>query len=228
MDYITLKSPAQEEIISTISPTFVFEHTSPTYTSMGIQVASDPAFTSVVIESNTVINPTEWIESPMIPNRTYFFTFPWPKVLTPDGVFFWRVYAFDTSIGGYRVSEVRLIVVEGAAYPWLLSTLEFRPAKNGVEDTTEIVGAQKLTKHVFRITFAPMDETQMLALKVKFDLAHTLNLSQNESYNVWWGECERTLDGVALKPQNPEFGITPSCLKSGSLRWAGTAVFTER
>ena len=230
MDYITLRSPSQEAIINTFRPTFVFDHQSVTYNAMGIQVSVSPAFSSILIESDTSSNPSEWSFSPMVPGVTHSFTFPVSKLIAPNGVYFWRMWAFDTSLPGYRLSDVRLLVVSDAVYPWSIDGVNIRAASNGIEQTDEIVGCLKNVKRTWKITLTPMTESEMLILKAAFDVnvVHYFTDNLNNHYNVFWGECERNIDGMGFKPTDSPFGISQMNHKAGALRYAGQITLTER
>jgi len=233
MAYVNLEQPSNRAITNAMNPTFGFNYSLLTVSMVGIEIATDPLFTTVIRFTSPGTDPTAWAGIDTGQNKSISFTLS-DTLALPDGVYYWRAWIYDTAIFNFRYSETRTLTVEDATYRWrfkygVLSEY-FRPAQNGILTTTELVGCQRLEKHTFRITFAPMVQARMTALKYFFDrpAGFTLYDNKNTAYLVYWGECERNIRGDAFPPVEREFGVILNNIKDGALRWAGTCILTEK
>lgn len=232
MAYVNLEAPAPGEVVNSLHPVFSFNYSVATATVVGVQVCSDPEMTAIVIESNNVLNPSEWTETEVRLNTSMRFVFPATKPL-PNGTYYWWAWIWDAGLGVFRISDNRKIVVDDVAYDWLLTdgvlTHVIVPTRNGITENIEIVGCALETKRTYQIEFAPMSEADRDVLKAIFDDNGSLGLTDNENITryVYWGECERNLSGQAFPPIDRQFGISQSNHITGALRWTGKATFTE-
>ena len=118
-------------------------------------------------------------------------------------------------------------------YDWKIglsgAQIIFIPVNPGVEIEVKKFGRSNVEKRKFKVTFAHMDQDKRNALYAEFSRYTSLRLQDNlgVNYDVYWGECERSLDGTAHQPDKPEFGIDRSNMVGGVLRWNGTAIFSE-
>jgi len=163
------------------------------------------------------------------------FAPPESRKIAPNGTYYWRVIAYP---GDYQdmilaVSETRKLIIQGAAYKWKVGIdggeVEFKPSHTSVTTETMKCGLLNNEKHKFKVDFAHMEKAKRDALYNEFSRKMALRFHDNMGniYNVYWGECERSLNGTAHAPDKPVFGIDRSNLIGGALRWNGTAIFTE-
>lgn len=162
------------------------------------------------------------------------FVPPYSKLI-PPGNYFWQVDAYDADYQDYVIASslVYPFSITEAAYKWKIgllgSEVEFIPSNNTVKTEIKKYGRTNIEKRKFTVNFADMDAAKRNALYAEFARATVLNFLDNMggSYTVYWGDCDRTLNGTAYQPDKPLFGIDRSNMIAGALRWSGTSVFTE-
>ena len=163
------------------------------------------------------------------------FTLPALRSLPENGEYYWRVTAYP---GEYQdmilgVSETRRLVISGATFDWRVglagAEVVFKPSHNTVTIDTIKVGLQRIEKHIIRVDFAHMEKSKRDELFAEYLRRRALNFYDNMGnvYRVYWGECERSLNGTAHPPVKPVFGIDRTNMIAGALRWSGSAIFTE-
>lgn len=230
MPEVNSQYPENNIVSNTFQPSFGFHYTYQNVTNIGIQVSSTPDMLTIVVESNRNIDPDEWLYSEYGPDKTINFVFPDDKLVEPNGTYYWQVWVWDSVLAAFFLSDVRTIVIADAVYHWQMGSplIRFRPARGGITVETIQVGCQNLEKHIFRVEFAPMQESDMQAIKAVYDTRRfTLRDNHDDSYVCYWGECDRNVAGTAFPAKNPEFGIGPINNIPGALRWGGAAIFTE-
>lgn len=203
-----------------------------------LQVSDDPTFTSTLQTFSMFSLPSEWDKTEYLDGEMVYFTPPESKpCLSPinkRGPYYWRARVWDVGWEMWsRWCTPFMYNVEGATFRWRigLPMLEkpFLPAKDGWHVEIQQIGREKSQKKVFRVTMAAMTEQQYEILKAEFDRRCQLSLWDNmgDNYTVYWGECERALDGTAFFPNTPAFGIEQRNHIPGALRYWGECVFTE-
>jgi len=90
-------------------------------------------------------------------------------------------------------------------------------------------GRLKVEKRVFKLSLPHIDKTKRDLLYTEFQKSKVLNFIDNNgnAYFVYWGECDRSLDGTAHPPLKPVFGIDRTNMIAGALRWSGNVIITE-
>lgn len=187
------------------------------------------------VEGGVPGDVSEW-SAPYYPAQDVaVFTPPELRKLPANGEYYWRVTAYP---GEYQdmilgVSETRRLVVSGATVDWRIglpgSEVVFKPSHNTVTIDTMKAGLQRIEKHKIRVDFAHMNKAKRDELYTEFLRRQALNFIDNmgNTYRVYWGDCERSLNGTAHPPVKPIFGIDRTNMIAGVLRWSGSAVFTE-
>lgn len=203
-----------------------------------IQCSDVPDFSSVLRSFSGITTPAEWSRNKYSSGEMVYFTPPYSKpVISPlnkRGPYYWRARSYDVDWDMWsKWCTPFRYNVEGATFHWRIGLSgdekRFIPAKDGWNVETVQIGREKTEKHIFRCTLAPMTEQQFEILKAEFNRRSQLSLWDNmgENYTVYWGECERSLNGHAFFPDTPALGISQKNYIPGSLRYWGECVFTE-
>jgi len=233
MKYVNIEQPGVNATSNTMQPTFGFNYSITTVSLVGIEIATDPAFSTVIRFTSPGTDPAAWAGIDTSPNHSISFTLS-TALAIPDGIYYWRAWIYDTSIMNFRYSETRKLTITDSTYRWRFKfgvlNEYFNPIRGGIVTSMELVGCQKVEKHIFKITFAPMVQARMTALKYFYDRSagFTLYDNKNVAYLVYWGECERNINGDACPPVEREFGIILNNAIGGALRWSGSCTLTEK
>lgn len=202
------------------------------------EASDDPTFTTTLQTSDMSITPSEWQKKQYTNGEMVYFTplesKPIISPLNKRGPYYWRVRMYDIGWNLWsKWSEPFKYNVEGATFYWYVGLTgdekRFRPDRDGWNVEITQVGREKVEKRVFRCIFAAMSEQQYEIMKTEFGRRTALSLYDNmgDNYTVYWGECERSLNGKAFFPDTPVFGIMQKNYIPGALRYWGECVFTE-
>jgi len=235
---IYIQATNGEKVFNTMQPSFYIHYTDPATLFTEVVISTTPDMSSVIYTSNVLTRPEEWPPiSEIKPNRTIHYTVPF-GILSEGATYYIRV----DSAPIVDLSDVIEFRIEGATYPILLSSFtgsqEIVPARNGFKVTEIITGCGRVNKKVITINFAPMKKGIRDVLYNDFfigpdfygDVRGELGIrdQQGVSTPVYWGDADRNIEGDAILPRDPVFGIKLMNLKAGAIRYNGSVTFSER
>lgn len=228
--------PQYKDVVPSIYPRFTMQMTEDVGdVCYKIEVSDTPDFSGMVIEYNQLNEVSEWSVAYFASLDVAWFVPPDDRPIPGDGQWYYRVTAYEALFPNpiLVLSPIFPFTIQGGTYKWRVGKanqeVEFKPSRTTVSEEIVRTGRKSILKRKFTIDFAHMKQEKRDALYAEYDRQHALRFYDNRgnSYWVYWGEVERSLDGTAHQPDKPAFGIDRSNIISGALRWTGTAVFSE-